>query len=220
MHSRRSLLASGATGALVATAGCLDFILGDDLSFSASPASVSEDALESAGYEENRTSEQSYEREFEAGGESRTVGITNHYAEYDRTVDLSILGIGSQRAATFTAATTPQVEILGETLNPIEDMSWEEILQRAQGRYGGIEDLQRVGEFDTTLLGTETTVTRFHGSAELGGTGQNVDIELQASDAVGSNGDFAFAVGGYPQQLADSERDNYETLVAGVQHDG
>jgi hypothetical protein len=220
MHSRRSFLASGAAGALVATAGCLDFILGDDLSFSASPANVSDDALDSTGYEENQTREQSFEKEFSVGGESRTVGITNHYAEYDRSIDLSGLGIGSQRAATFTAATTPKVEVLGETFNPIDDMSPAEILGRAQGRYGGIDDLQEVGEFDTTLLGKETTVTRFHGSAELGDTGQNVDVELQVSDVVGSNGDFALAIGGYPQQLSDSERDNYETLVAGVQHDG
>lgn len=220
MQPRRSFLASGAAGALVASAGCLDFILGDDLSFSASPASVSEDALASAGYEENRTREQSLEKEFEVGGESRTVGITNHYAEYDHTVDLSVIGIGSQRAATFTAATTPQAEVLGETFNPIDDMSPAEILGRAQGRYGGIEDLQRVTEFDTTLLGDTTTVTRFHGSAQLGDTGQEVDVELQVSDAVGSNGDFVLAVGGYPQQMADSERDNYETLVAGVQHGG
>lgn len=220
MNTRRSFLASGAAGALVATAGCLDFILGDDLSFSASPASVSDAALTSTGYEKNQTRQQSLEKEFSVGGESRTVGITNHYAEYDRSIDLSGLGIGSQRAATFTAATTPQVEVLGETFNPIDDMSWEEILGRAQGRYGGIEDLEQVATFDTTLLGKETTVRRFHGSAELGGTGQNVDIELQVPDVVKSNGDFAFAVGGYPQQLADGERDNYETLLAGVQHEG
>lgn len=220
MQSRRTFLASGAAGALVATAGCLDFILGDDLSFSASPASVSENALASAGYEENRTREQSLEKEFEVGDESRTVGITNHYVEYDHTVDLSAIGIGSQRAATFTAATTPQVEVLGETLNPIDDMSPAEILRRAQSRYGAIEDLREVAEFDTALLGEQTTVTRFHGSAQLGDTGQEVDVELQVSDAVGSNSDYVLAVGGYPQQMADSERDNYETLVAGVQHEG
>lgn len=220
MQPRRSFLASGAVGAIAATAGCLDFLLGDDLSFSATAASVSDSALTETGYQENQTRSQTFERTFEVGGESRTVSITNQYAEYDRTVDLAVLGIGEQRAATFTAATTPKAEVLGQTSNPIADMDAEEIVRRSQGRYGTFEDLEVVNTFDVTLLGKQTTVTRFHGSAQLAGAGQDVEAEIQVSEAVGSGDDFALAVGGYPQQLADTEREHYRTLVDGVQHDG
>jgi hypothetical protein len=207
-------------GAIAATAGCLDFILGDDLSFSASPASVSEQALSDSGYEERRTNEQTFEKKFEAGGESRTVSVTNVYAEYDRTIDLSIIGAGEQRAATFTAATTPKAKVLGQTLNPLDDMSAAEIVRRAQARYQGLGDLQPRGEHTETIVGKAATVTRFTGTAELEGSGQTVDIELQVSEAVGSGDDFVIAVGGYPQQLADEERQHYVTLAGGIQHDG
>mgnify|MGYP000515993811 CR=1 FL=1 len=219
MKSRRSFLASGAVGAIAATAGCLDFILGDDLSFSASAASVSDSALSESGYDKRRTQKKTFEKTFEVGGESRSVSVTNVYAEYDRTIDLSFLG-GSQRAATFTAATTPKAKVLGQTFNPIKDMSPAEIVRRAQGRYQGLSNLQTSGEHTVTILGKDATVTRFTGEAELSGSGQTVDIELQVSEAVSSGDDFLLAVSGYPQRLADEERQHYVTLAGGVQHDG
>lgn len=219
MHTRRSLLTAGATAGVAATAGCLDFFFGDDLSFSATQANVSESALTESGYQERRIREETMEREFEAGGESRTVEVTNWYAEYDRTVDLSILG-GSQQASTFTAITTPKAEVLGRTFNPVGDMSTEELVQTVQDRYDGFGNLEERGDQSATLLGKETTVTRFTGTAEFSQSGQEVDVELQVSEAVGSGDDYALAYGAYPQQIADSERDNYFTLLGGVEHDG
>ena len=219
MHSRRAFLASGAVGAIAATAGCLDFILGDDLSFSASAASVSETALSESGYDERRTEKQTFEKEFSAGGESRTVSVTNVYAEYDRGIDLPVLG-ESQRAATFTAATTPKAKLLGQTFNPIEKMDAAEIIRRAQGRYDGLSGFEERGKQTVPILGKDATVTRFWGDAELSGTGQTIDIELQISEAVSSGDDFVLAVGGYPRQLADQGREHYVTLAGGIQHDG
>jgi len=220
MQTRRSFLATAATGAVAATAGCLDFILGDDLSFEATAASLAEATLSETGYEERRIKEQSMEREFEAGGESRTVGITNWLAEYDKSIDLSAIGGGDQRAATFTVLTTPQAEVLGQTFNPVGDMSAAEIVGLAQDRYEGFGSLSPQSETTATLLGSSTTVTRFSGSAELAETGQNVDLELQVAEAVKSNGDFAVAIGGYPEQLASRERSNFFAMLENVQHDG
>lgn len=220
MPTRRSVLTASATAGIVATAGCLDFILGDDdLSFSATQASVSESALAEAGYQERRVREESLEREFEAGGSSRTVSITNWYAEYDRTVDLSILG-GEQRASTFTAITTPKAKVLGQTFNPVDDMSTAELVQTVQDRYEGFGNLEEQGSQSATLLDKSTTVTRFTGTAEHAASGTEIDVELQVAEAVGSNDDYALAYGAYPQRIADSERENYFTLLGGVQHDG
>ncbi|GAB3683103.1 hypothetical protein GCM10028857_10070 [Salinarchaeum chitinilyticum] len=220
MPTRRSVLAAGASAGAVATAGCLDFILGnDDLSFSATQPSVSESALAESGYQQRRVREETLEREFEAGGSSRTVSVTNWYAEYDRTIDLSILG-GDQRASTFSAITTPKAKVLGQTFNPVGDMSTAELVQTVQDRYQGFGNLQERDSQSSTLLGKSTTVTRFTGSAEHAASGAEIEIELQVAEAVGSNGDYALAYGAYPQQIADSERENYFTLLGGVQHDG
>lgn len=219
MQTRRSFLAAAAAGAVAGTAGCLDFLLGDDLSFEASPASVGESTLSETGYQERRIREQSMEREFEAGGESRTVDITNYSAEYDKSIDLSLIGGGSQRAATFTAFTTPQAKVLGETFNPIKDMNAADVVEIAQNRYEGFGNLSREGETSATFLGNSVTVVRFTGTAELAESGQEVDVELQVVDeAVKSNGDFALAIGGYPQRLADRERPDFFTMLEGVQH--
>lgn len=219
MHTRRSVLGAAAGAGIAATAGCLDFILGDDLSFSATQASVSEAALAEAGYQQRRVRKQTLTREFEAGGESRSVDVTNWYAEYDRTIDLSILG-GSQRASTFTAITTPKAKVLGQTFNPVKEMSTADLVQRVQDRYQGFGDLEEHGSQSATLLGKSTTVTRFTGTAELASAGQEIDVELQVAEAVGSGSDFALAYGAYPQRLADTERENYLTLLNGVEHDG
>ncbi|AGN00263.1 hypothetical protein L593_01550 [Salinarchaeum sp. Harcht-Bsk1] len=207
-------------GAIAATAGCLDFILGDDLSFSASEASVSDAALRETDYEQRRTKKQSFEKSFEVGGESRSVEVTNVYAEYDRSIDLSVVGLGDQRAATFTAAATPKVDVLGQSFNPIKDMSPAEIIGRAQNRYDGFGNLRQRSELTVSLLGKEANVTRFTGDAELSNMGQTVEIELQVSEAVGSGDDYVLAVGGYPRRLSDRGRASYETLAGGVQHDG
>lgn len=221
MQTRRSFLAAAATGTVAGTAGCLDFILGDDLNFEATAASVSESALSETGYEERRIRKQSAEREFEAGGESRTVGITNYHAEYDRSIDLAPIGGGEQRAATFTATTTPEADVLGQAFNPIKDMSAADIVEIAQSRYEGFGTLSRQGEATAPFLGQSVTVVRFTGSADFADSGQQFDVELQVVDqAVKSNGDFAIAIGGYPEQLADRERENFFAMLEGVQHDG
>lgn len=219
MHTRRSFIGAAGGAGIAATAGCLDFLLGDDLTFEATAASVRETTLSETGYAERRTREQSMEREFEAGDESRTVGITNWHAEYDKSIEIP--GVGSQRAATFTATTTPQAEVLGQTFNPIDDMDTDQIVGIAQDRYEGMGTLQHQGERQATLLGKTTTVNRFTGSAELADSGQEFDVEIQYAEAVESGDDFALAIGGYPQQLAErGERDDFFAMLEGVQHDG
>lgn len=220
MPTRRTVLAAGTAASLSATAGCLDFILGeDDLSFEATPASVSESALNATGYEERGVEDESMDHTFEAGGESRTVGITNWRVQYDKAVSVS--GIpGSQRAATFNVLTTPKAEVLGETFNPIDDLSTAQLIGRAQSNYETTGSLQETGERTAQVLGTDTTVTQFEGSAELTDADLEVPLTLHVSEAVGSSDDFAIVVGGYPSPLAGSERENFFTLVDGVQHDG
>lgn len=220
MHTRRSVLAAGAA-ATAATAGCVDFLLGDDLSFSATAASVSDPALSETGYHRRRVRDRTVEQTFEAGGESRTVEVTNRFAEYERSVDLGVLGgAGSADAATFTAVTSPKVEVLGQAFNPIQDMSARDLAQRAQGRYGGFGQLDPVGESSVTLLGSGTTVTRFESEAGIDGLQTQPRIDLYVSDPVGSGSDFALIVAAHPQAISSREREHVFRLIEGLQHDG
>lgn len=221
MPIRRRALLTATVAASAATAGCLDLLFGDGLEIEATAASVSQSALEATGYEEHQVTSQTIEREFEVQGETRSVSATNKHAEYDRAIDLSAVGVGNQRAATFSAFTTPKAEIAGESLNPIEDMNEADVVQRAQARYDGFGNLSQVGESSVTLLGESgTTATEFEGEAALSGTGQTVDLTLHITEEVGSGDDFALAIAAYPTRLDSIERENVFTLIEGVQHDG
>lgn len=226
MLTRREAL--GATGVAIASssAGCLDAIpfIGDEpVAFEATAASVPEATLQETGYEEQAIEEVVIERTFEAGGQSQDVVVTNWQAEYDKSVDLGGLGLtGDQehRAAIFTALTTPRVNVLGRTFNPVADMDAEELAAMIQDRYEGIDDLQQVGEETATVSGQSTTVGEFETEAELVAAGATVDLTLHIAEAVESGDDLIVAVGGYPQALRSQELQHVFALMDAVVHDG
>jgi len=75
--TRRRLLTTAAGAIAVATPGCLDLLTGDDLEFEAAAGGVATPAHEETGYEHHETSDVVVERVFEAGGQRRTVVVTN-----------------------------------------------------------------------------------------------------------------------------------------------
>lgn len=226
MLSRRTLL--GAAGVTLAgvTAGCLDqvpFVGGEPLAFEATPASVPAATLDETGYEQRRTEEATVERTFEAAGRSQDVVVTNWQAEYDRAVDLAELGLPvdqRQQAAVFTVLSTPQVEVLGRTFNPVGEMDADELAGMVQDRYDDAGRLDHVGDATATVAGESATVGEFETEAELVETGQGIDLTLHVSEAVPSGEDFLVAVGGYPSLLQTAEREHIFTMMDAVEHDG
>lgn len=226
MLSRRKLLGAAGVALASGTAGCLDqlpFVGDEAIEFEATPASVPESVLDETGYEEHQTEEVAVERTFEAGGQSQDVVVTNWQAEYDRAVDLGDAGlpVGERlRAAIFTALSTPQVEVLGETFNPVGDMDTEELAEMVQERYDGIDRMDHVGDTTATVAGESTTVGEFETEAELVETGDGVDLTLHIGEAVPSGDDFLVAIGGYPTPLQASEEEHIFTMMDAIEHEG
>ncbi|WP_248896869.1 DUF6517 family protein [Haloplanus halobius] len=211
MPTRRGVTAS-AVGLLTMTAGC-GFITGSEsLSFSASPATVTDQAISETGYEEVTVTDQVVTREFSVAGQTREVEVTNQLAQYERQVDLGPLG--SERAAVFVAFTSPQVEIATESFNPIADMSEREVLQQFESQYESISVGDAVGERTVTIVDQSATVTKFEGTATLAGA--EVDVYLHAA-TVQHESDYVVTVAIYPQQLSDEE-ENVVTLLEGLEH--
>ena len=214
---RRAVLAGTASLGTTALAGCLGVLTGSDPArFAASAATVPESTLDETGYGHRRTREATVTRTFEAGGQSREVEVVNVLAEYERAVDVPVAG--RFRAAVFTALSTPQVAVLGESFNPVGEMSTDELVRMVQQRYDGLRDLRRESDRRVSVLGEATRATRYAGSARLLAGDVRVDVYLTVTEAVAAGDDFVLGVAAYPQILDD--RDAVTTLLESIVHGG
>ena len=214
--SRRRALAAVGGVALGGLAGCtaLDVATGGPAEFAAGTATVSDETLAETGYERNEVTDQTVSREFEVGGQTREVRVTNTVAEYDKAVEL----FGERyRAAVFAAVATPQVEVLGQAFNPIADFGADERAELIAGRYESVSDLQRGSEYSTAVLGSDAEVVVYTAEAEIGGTDVTVDLEFHVRETVEAGSDFVLPLAAYPAVFGDGE--NVRAMMNGVEHE-
>lgn len=210
---RRSMLSSLAVGALVGATGCIGVLTGEEsVSFAASPATVSEGALEGTGYglDEQRTD--TITRAFSVAGQEREVEVTNHVAIYNRSVELGPLG--EQELAMFVALATPQVRVLDRTFNPVGEMSNRELLDQLQSDYESLEVGSRVGSREVPILGESATVERFDGEATYDGVSVGLFFHITT---VAHDDDYVVGIGIYPERLPEEES-RVVRLYEGLRH--
>jgi len=205
---RRTVLA-GVPAALL-LGGCTDVLSGDEVTFEADTATVSEDARSDTGYEETRVEDQTIERNFDQV--DQTVVVVNRIAEYSREVSLGPIG---GELARFTVVSTPTVEVgpVGP-LNPVDDMDDQEIAEMMQNEYEQIQNVEQVDERSVTVLGESVSISKFSAEAQTEG-GESVDVFVHIGQTQ-SEEDFLLAVGVHPQDV--DEEDNIDTLISAVQH--
>lgn len=196
---------------VVLTSGCVGFLLGDTLAFSASKATVSDAALSDAGYEQKRVDKVVENRTFEAGGQSRKVKVTNWVAEYEK--GLSVEGAGQKTVASFATLSSPRFEIAGKSVNPLARYSDRKLVEKFVQRYEGVSDVRKVGGRNATMLSKETSVSKFEATATV--AGREVDVTIHVAK-VEHGDDVVVAMGVYPS-LVDMEDDVFR-LIEGVQH--
>ena len=163
------------------------------------------------------------ERTVEAAGQTQQVVVTNQVVEYGKGVDFGPLDLpitGRVQAAIVTALTTPQVDVLGRTFNPVADMSAADLAAMVQSRYEGLDDVEQVGEETATVAGSPTTVGEFETRAQLVGPGVGVDLTLHISEAVAVGSDLVVGVGGYPSLARRRERGGVGSMFEGIEHQG
>lgn len=210
---RRSFLAGTGLAVGTATAGCMGLLSDDPVTFTAELANVPESVATGEGFDLEQTDTQVIEKTYEVADQSQTVEVTNRTAEYEKSVQLG--PVGELRASIFTALSTPQVSVLGKSFNPVAEMSSAELAERIQDQYSEIGNLEAEREASITILGTETTETKFAGEITM--DGQQLDIYLHVSSAVESAEDLVLGVGGYPQELPDEE-DRVLTMMESIDH--
>lgn len=201
MVDRRTYLASAGTALAAATAGC-GFILGTEpATFSASASQVPDSVLEETGYEFEKNEEMEIEKEFSAAGQTRKVVATNVLAKHEKTIDLGLLG--EQRGAVFTALTTPQVEVLDKTFNPVKEMNAKKLAKMVQDSYSGFSNIQQQSQSQVAINGNTTKQVKFSADAAL--SGSPVEIYLHVSEAVELGSDFLLTFGSYPRGNSEEE---------------
>lgn len=216
MDSRRTFLrAAGAVGLAGASAGCIGVITGEEpAGFSAGVATVPSATLEGTGYESVGVEDVEVDRTFSVAGQERRVVVTNRLAQYDKAVELPTGD--SYQGALFSVLTTPAVEVLGRTMNPVAELGSGELARRALSEFEGFGDLREDGTETATVLGSETEVGLFLTDAEIT-AGVTAEVRIHVAEAVRAGGDFVVAIGAYPTLLS-GEGDHVRTMMGDVEH--
>ncbi|WP_049970971.1 DUF6517 family protein [Haladaptatus cibarius] len=209
----RKLLAGALVAVLVLTSGCLGFILGDTLSYSANKATVGDNALSETSYDKANEEQLNTERSFEVAGESRDVEVTNWITQYEKSVGVS--GVGEGTVATFTVLSSPRFELAGESVNPLARYNNRQLVQKFVSGYGNVRNIQETDTRNVTMLGSETEVSTFTGTAQSNGASVEVNIHVTK---VEHGDDIVVVMAVHPKQLDES--DNVSRLIEGVEHEG
>ena len=210
---RRRALLGGLASGLLATAGCLGVVSGDQpLAFESDPAAVGDGALSETGYELADRRSPALSREVSVAGQTREVTVTNHVALYEKSIDFGPLG--RQKAAGFALITTPQIEVAGRAFNPVGEMSTERLLREFGSRFGGLTIDGKVGTESVSTLGASVTVEEYAGTATVQGREMEVSVHVSRFEHAE---DYVIAAGTYPRRL-DGEAENVLALVSGIEH--
>ncbi|MCU4798967.1 DUF6517 family protein [Halobacteria archaeon HArc-gm2] len=210
--NRRKTLGIALLALLVATAGCVDLVLGNTPTFESSEANVSETALDGSGYELSSSDTQVISRNVSVAGQERTVRVINHVTQYNRT--LSLGPFGDRELGRVIVFTTPQIEMAGQALNPATDWSERRVVTEVAQRYAGIDDVSRDSNRTVPILGAEREVVKFSGTTTVGGDDVGVYVHVTKFT---HEGDVVVGIAVHPQQLPDEE-DRQDVLLSGIQH--
>ncbi|GAB7093202.1 hypothetical protein JCM30237_03540 [Halolamina litorea] len=142
------------------------------------------------------------------------VNITNTVTEYRKEMELSFFG-GSSDIGVFAAFTSPQVEVAGQSLNPISNISNRELIERFQQRFDSMSNVERESEEEVESLGSARTVTKF--SAIVSVEGNEVPVFVLLAN-FNHEGDAVVPMGIFPQEREDEEGPNVRQLMANLTH--
>ncbi len=202
--ARRALLVGLGSAGATALAGCTGRLTGGGAAFAASGAALPPDVQRETGYTHHRTDDATTSQRFSRFGVDRTVDVTNVVSEYDRAVEVALLGRRLQ-AAVFATLATPKVRVLGREYNPVAAMSTAEIAAMVQERYDDFDVGAARVDYRWAVASTGTTVTRFDAEAQLLAVGRPVDVHLYVSRAVDAAGDFVVTLAVHPRAFGRQE---------------
>lgn len=207
MTTRRGVLVA-LPGVMALGSGCTGFLTGSEaLTFEAEVAKTKQRVAADAGYELKGVVERTVERTFA----SRTVRAVNKVATYEKSLSIPLLG--SARLGVFATVSTPAIEIAGKTFNPVGDYDNDQLVNLLQSNYDNISNVTKVSSETVTVLGTDTSVTKYAGKATF--RGKKIDVNIHVTK-VRDDADFVICFGVYPMQL--DEENNVLSMMSAAIH--
>ena len=133
-------------------------------------------------------------------------------ASMDDAVPLDSGEVGEH---TFVALSTPGIEVAGRSLNPLEGLAADELLEELLDQSDqNVEDVSHEESFTLEILGEDRDVERFTGHA--GANGETAPVTLTVT-SFGHADDFVVLLGAHLEAF-EAEAEHVETLMASVEH--
>lgn len=200
--------------AVLLLSGCVGFLTGDSpAEFSSDSVGVNNEALNETNYSLSNEQNMTTNRSVTVAGEERQVIITNHLKSYQKQNTVT------PSTSAFTAFSTPDAKIIGESVNPLAQLTNDELLETVLDKSGThqVTDVENVSAYNLTVQGDETVVDVYEGTTTI--EGQNVDVYIHLTNVQMDN-NVVVAVGVYPQQTDDMSRSDIKTLIQGLEVQG
>jgi hypothetical protein len=204
----RSVSATVAAVALVVLAGCSGGLTGGgELTFTASQATISDEALSKTGYEAQPDGVKmtSINQTFEVAGQERQVTMSTSVAIYQKDFQQAPLAFAVVLAF-------PSVSVLDQSVNPLGNVGEQELVKRALSRGKDVQELTKVETKSATILGEKRDVTKYQATSE-NSAGNSFVYFVQFQHG----GDYIVAAIEFPSAMENGDADAM-TLVKGIQH--
>ncbi|NHN42613.1 hypothetical protein G9C85_13380 [Halorubellus sp. JP-L1] len=196
---------------VVATSGCIGFVTGEEpLVYEANQVSVSDDAKQATGYEQQLREEVVVNQTVSG----RDVSVHNWYARYEKYDD-----IAEETTGVLTVFSTHRVDVFGHTTNPYANMSYSGLVANLTSErdtsFGSLEDATLVENETATVLGQDARVGVFTTNTTFGG--EQVQVRLYVT-RVQHGDDIVVAIGGHPTKLPAGEQE-VMAMLEGIEHE-
>lgn len=209
--NRRTYLGAVGTASLAGLAGCTG-ILGLD-EHEANPVGVPSQVRSDTGYEQTGVDDVVINESVDMKLWSEEISVTNYVVEHEKSV--SVGPLIDQRAAVFAVLSTPQISVVGQQVNPVEDMETAELVDMIASNYEELGSPEHVGDKELPVLDSSVVTSTFATEATFMGN-QDIEVNLHVTEAVKTEEDLVVGIGVYPRDLESQERSNVESLISAI----
>lgn len=201
--------------ALIAGTGCVGLVIGDGVEMDPEHATVSDEALAETGFEFRESRSLYINETVTVLGQERQINATNYARIYDRSIDLEAF---DRETGGFVVISTPDVSVLGRSVNPAARMSNKELVERFEGdlesELGQIGNLSKVSERTEPVLGYASTVSIFETNTTIGDREVTLYVHVTT---VKHEEDLVVAIGVHPETL-QQQAPEIHRLMRGIEH--